>query len=99
MLKRTRFFVGVSLLAQSISFFFICIVLAIKKKNAWKTYFAAGSVGGIIGGFLTVSALMRDRKFRRVLEAVDDLCAPDDFGAEKVDVPVDETANEAEFED
>ena len=34
MLKRTRFFVGVSLLAQSISFFFICIVLAVKKKSA-----------------------------------------------------------------
>ena len=99
MFKRTKFFIGVSLLAQSVSLFIICIVLAVKKKSIWKTLFAAGAVGGIIGGALTVSALMRDRKFRRVLEAVDDLCAPDDPETGSLNVPVDETADETEFED
>ena len=32
MFKRTKFFIGVSLLAQSLSFIIACIVLAIKKK-------------------------------------------------------------------
>ena len=98
MFKRTKFFIGVSLLAQSISFFIVFIVLAIKKKNLWKTFFAAGLIGGIAGCALTVSSLMRDRKFRRVLEAVDDLCAPDDFDPTDVDIPIDDTADETEFE-
>ena len=98
MFKRTKFFIGVSLLAQSISFLIVFIVLAVKKKSLWKTFFAAGFVGGIIGAALTVSSLMQDRKFRRVLEAVDDLCAPDDYQPSDVEIPVDDTADETECE-
>ncbi len=98
MLKRTKFFIGLSLLAQSIGFIIIFIVLAVKKKSLWKTFFAAGLIGGLVGAVMTVSALMQDRKFRRVLEAVDDLCAPDDYVPSDVEIPVDDTADEAEFE-
>ena len=99
MFKRTKFFVGVSLLAQSLSFIVACIVLAAKKKSIWKTVLAIGLAGGAAGTFLTVSALRSDRKFRRVLAAVDDLCAPDEDDEFVIEaVPVDDTANEAEFE-
>ncbi|MBQ7160873.1 MAG: hypothetical protein IJR90_04105 [Clostridia bacterium] len=98
MFKRTKFFIGVSLLAQSISFFVVFIVLAVKKKSLWKTFFAAGLIGGTVGAVLTVSSLMKDRKFRRVLEAVDDLCAPDAYEPSEVEIPVDDTADETEFE-
>ncbi len=97
MFKRTKFFVGVSLLAQSLSFIIACIILAIKKKSIWKMVLAMGLAGGAAGSFLTISALRQDRKFRRVLEAVDDLCAPDEAYIIE-EVPVDDIANEAEFE-
>lgn len=97
MFKRTKFFVGVSLLAQSISFLIAFVILAAKKKSIWKTFLAIGLAGGAAGTFLTVSSLRQDRKFRRVLEAVDDLCAPDEV-CEYEPVPIDDTANESEFE-
>ncbi len=97
MFKRTKFFVGVSLLAQSLSFIIACIILAIKKKSIWKMVLAMGLAGGAAGSFLTISALRQDRKFRRVLEAVDDLCAPDEAYIIE-EVPVDDIADEAEFE-
>ncbi len=97
MFKRTKFFVGVSLLAQSLSFIIACIILAIKKKSIWKMVLAIGVAGGVAGSLLTVSALRQDRKFRRVLEAVDDLCAPDEAYIIE-EVPVDDIADEAEFE-
>ena len=96
MLKRTRFFIGISLIVQSITFLVTFAVLAVKKKSLWKTFLAVGAAGGIAGVWLTVSALKQDKKFRRVLDAMDDLCAPDDV--EHPDVPVDETADESEFE-
>jgi len=97
MFKRTKFFIGVSLLAQSLSFIIACIILAIKKKSIWKTVLAIGLAGGAAGSWLTVSALRQDRKFRRVLEAVDDLCAPDEAYIIE-NVPTDDTACEADFE-
>ena len=99
MLKRTKFFIGVSLMVQSLTFFITFIVLAVKKKSLWKTFLAVSLTGGAVGTALTVSALMSDRKFKRVLDAVDDLCAPD--GSDEpisLEIPVDETATESEFE-
>lgn len=95
MLKKTRLYVGVSLLVQSVSFILMAILLCVKNKSIWKSVFAFGAIGGIIGCFVTASALMRDRKFKKVLEAVDDLCEPD---VPLEDVPVDDIADESEFE-
>ena len=96
MFKRTKFFIGVALQAQAITFMVLFIVTAIKKKSLWKAFLATSLISGAVGSALTTSSLMQDKKFRRVIEAVDDLCAPDDYVPEEV--PVDETADETEFE-
>ena len=97
MLKKTRFFVGIAFLVQSFSCIVVFIALLVKKKSLWKTFLAIGLAGGAAGAYLTIGALKHDRKFKKVLEAVDDLCDFDDDG-EIPEVPVDDTASEAEFE-
>ena len=57
MLKRTKFFIGISLIVQSLTFLVTFIVLAAKKKSLWKTFLAVGLAGGTAGVLLTVSAL------------------------------------------
>lgn len=97
MFKKTKFFVGIALLVQSLSCIVVFICLLAKKKSLWKTFLAIGLAGGLAGTYCTFSALKHDRKFKKVLEAVDDLCDYDDE-EEIPEVPVDDTASEAEFE-
>ena len=98
MFKRTKFFVGISLLTQALTCICTFVVLAFKKKSLWKAFLALGAASGVAGGYLTISALKSDRKFKKVLKAVDELCAPDDEDYEPEAIPTDETACEDEFE-
>ena len=99
MFKKTKFFVGIALLVQSFTCFIVFVTLAIKKKSLWKTFLTIALAGGFVGGYLTFTSLKHDRKFRKVLEAVDDLCDyDDDYEDDIPEVPVDDTASEAEFE-
>ena len=99
MFKKTKFFTGIALLVQSLTCLTVFLALLVKKKSLWKTFLAIGIVGGVAGGYLTISALKHDRKFRKVIEAVDDLCDYDDDTYEEIPtIPVDDTASEDEFE-
>ena len=97
MLKRTKFIAGISLLAQSVSFMVVFIILAVKKKSIWKAFLAVGLAGAAAGSLLTVSALKQNKKFKELLASMDDIYAPDQDDRQQ-NVPVDETASEAEFE-
>lgn len=98
MFKKTKLYCGMTLLVQSITCFIVFIALLAKKKSLWKTFLTISVAGGIAGTYLTFTALKHDRKFRKVLEAVDDLCDYDDDYEDIPDVPTDDTASEEEFE-
>lgn len=98
MLKKTKFFVGIAFLVQAITFLTIFVVLLIKKKSVSKTFLIIGLLGGVTGTVLTVQALREDKQFKAMLAAVDEMCDFNDANAEDVEILVDDTASEEDFE-
>lgn len=101
MLKKTKFFVGVTLLVQSLTFLTIFVILLIKNKSLWKTFLIVGLAGGAAGTLLVYNTVKDDKKFKAMMDAVDTLCDYDeeyDEGAEDIYIPTDDSATEEEFE-
>lgn len=98
MLKKTKFFIGISLLAQSFAFLTIFVILWAKKKSLSKTFLLVGLLGGITGTVLTYKTLREDKQFRAMMDAVDSLCDFDAVDPDEIEVQIDETAKEEDFE-
>ena len=101
MLKKTKFFVGLSLLVQSLTFLIIFIILWAKKKSLWQTFLVIGLAGGVSGVLLTYQALKEDKRFKAMMKAVDTLCDYDDnydAHTEDIEIVTDDTASESDFE-
>ncbi len=101
MLKKTKFFVGISLLVQSVTFLTVFVILWAKKKSLWKTFLIIGLAGGVSGVLLTYQALKEDKQFRAMMAAVDTLCDYDtgyDVPTEDIEIITDDTASESDFE-
>lgn len=99
MLKKTKFFVGLTLLVQSLTFLSIFVILWAKQKSLWKTFLAIGLAGGVAGTMLTYKAIKEDKQFKAMMAAVDNLCDYDeDYGYEDVEILTDDTATEEDFE-
>lgn len=96
MLKQTRFYLGLMLIAQSVSCFFLVICYLFKdKKNTAGPFTILGIISGIAGVVL-VSERIRERfDDELILEAMDSLC--DANYARDHEIPVDDTADETEF--
>lgn len=101
MLKKTKFFVGISLLVQSITFLTIFVILWAKNKSLWRTFLVVGLAGGAAGVLLTYKSFKEDRQFRAMMAAVDDLCDYDpdyDEDVTAMEIATDDSATEADFE-
>ncbi len=98
MLKKTKFFIGISLLVQSFTCMVIFIILLAKKKSLYKTFLAIALAGGFAGVFMTYKYLKEDKQFKAMMAAVDSLCDFEDEYDEDIEILVDDTASEEDFE-
>ncbi len=95
MLKQTRFYLGLMLIVQSISCFFLVIAYLFKdKKNTASPFMVLGIISAVAGGFLVAEKVKERYESELILDAMNDICVEDDF---RHDIPVDETADEEEF--
>ena len=99
MLKKTKFFVGLTLLVQSLTFLTIFVILWAKQKSLWKTFLVIGLAGGVAGTMLTYKAVKEDKQFKAMMAAVDNLCDyEDDYDDDDFVIMTDDSASEEDFE-
>ena len=99
MLKKTKFFVGITLLVQSVTFLTIFVILWAKQKSLWRTFLIIGLAGGVAGTLLTYRAVKEDKQFKAMMAAVDNLCDYDDeYSDDDFEVMTDDSASEEDFE-
>ncbi len=96
MFKQTRFYLGLMLIVQSVSCIFLVICFLFKdKKNTAGPFTVLGLITAVSGVFL-ISEKIRERfDDDSIIEAMNSIC--DDRSAVKHDIPVDDTADETEF--
>jgi len=101
MLKKTRFYIGLTLIVQSVTFIVLAIILFVKqRKNFASIMLGVGAVGGIAGAYMIFRQLRRVIEDERILEAMDELLGEEDLDFcpyHKREIPVDDTADETEF--
>ena len=99
MLKKTKFFVGITLLVQSLTFLTIFVILWAKQKSLWRTFLIVGLAGGVAGTLLTYKAVKEDKQFKAMMAAVDNLCDYDDeYSDDDFEIMTDDSATEEDFE-
>ena len=99
MLKKTKFFVGITLLVQSLTFLTIFVILWAKQKSLWRTFLIVGLAGGVAGTLLTYKAVKEDKQFKAMMAAVDNLCDYDDeYSDDDFEIMTDDSASEEDFE-
>lgn len=95
MIKQTRFYLGLMLIVQAVSCFFLVIAYLFKdKKNTASPFMFLGIISAIAGGFLVAEKVKERYESELILDAMNDIC---DDGYVQHDIPVDETADETEF--
>lgn len=95
MLKQTRLYLGLMLIVQAISCFFLVIAYLFKdKKNTASPFMVLGIISAVAGGFLVAEKVKERYESELILEAMNDIC---DDESEHPEIPKDETADEAEF--
>ncbi|MBQ7779862.1 MAG: hypothetical protein IJ404_05145 [Clostridia bacterium] len=93
--KQTRFYLGIMLIVQAISCFFLVIAYLIKdKKNTASPFMILGLISGVAGGFLVAEKVKEKYDSELILDAMNNICEDDTF---RHNIPVDETADEEEF--
>ncbi|MBQ2119245.1 MAG: hypothetical protein II192_09320 [Clostridia bacterium] len=105
-MKKTRLYVGITLLVQAVSFVIMFIILAAKKKSLAAAFLAVAAMEGAAGGYL----LWQYRQDEKEYEAQfgedfltdEDMDLDDDslrlFGEDEETVPKDTEASEADFQ-
>ncbi|NLE13539.1 MAG: hypothetical protein GX628_07665 [Clostridiales bacterium] len=101
MLKKTRFYIGLTLLVQSLSLFAMFIMLYSKKRSVTGALLAIASVGGLAGACL-IYAQLSETMAEKIDTAVEDLVEEqpvtvEDIPHRTVEIPRDKTVNDAEF--
>ncbi len=95
MFKQTRFTVGLMLIIQSISCFFLVIAYLFKdKKNTAGPFTILGVLSAVAGGFLVAEKVKERLEAELIIDAMNDIYNKND---EHPTIPVDDTASEAEF--
>jgi hypothetical protein len=100
MLKKTKFYVGLTLIVQSLTFIALSIVLFTKlKKNYAGLLLGFGTASGIAGALMIYKQIRRVIEDDRILEAMDELLDEEENTRPYLrrEVPVDDTASEEEF--
>ena len=106
MLKRSRLFVGISLVVQAISFFCMFLILWAKKKSVASAFLALSAAEGAAGAYLLYQLKAeQEEQFdpNDYLDEYDEFDLDDsmitDEAPEIIEIPVDESATEEEFKD
>ncbi len=101
--KKTKFYIGITLVVQSITFLVLFIMLFSKKRSFAKAFLALAGVGGAMGAYLL--CLERAENCEEADDCDFDcdgdwISEADEIPVEEVvDIPADETASEDEFQD
>ena len=98
MIKKTKLYVGISLIVQSFSFFIMFFMLWRQKKSIANTFFGVGFLGSITGIVLVFQAVKQDKRFKKMIMAMDRLYDEEKDTDSSIQVPVDDEATEDEFE-
>ena len=88
-LKKSKFFIGLALIAQSITFIAFFFALWRKKKALAGTFLAIGAAGGISGAYLVYKNHKEIQREQKILAAMDAFCEDSDdyiFDDEWVDL-------------
>ncbi len=96
-MKQTRFYLGLMLIVQAVSCFFlaICYLFKDKKNTAWP--FTLLGLVTAVGGTVLVSEKIRERfDDDSIIDAMNELCEGG-IPAFHHDIPIDDTADETEF--
>lgn len=95
MLKQTRFNLGLMLIVQAVSCFFLVIAYLFKdKKNTAGPFTILGIISAVVGGILVAEKIKEKLEAELILEKMNDFCEDEDVIPE---IPVDESASEEEF--
>ena len=97
MLKQTRFTLGLNLIVQAVSCFFlaICYLFGDKKRTALP-FTVLGVISAAVGGFLMAEKIKEHFENADILDRMEDIRARRRLHPE-TDIPVDDTADETEF--
>ena len=107
--KQSKFFIGICLISQAMTFLALAIICIIKKKNIWTVLLSLSGVAGGIGAYLIALdsvEIMNDIDSTDSTENYRDYLhnfLKKDFSGtlpserKPVDIPMDETADETEF--
>lgn len=78
--KKSKFYIGLALIAQSATFVMLFFVLWKKKKSLAKTFLAIAAAGGMTGAYLVYKNSKEIKREQRILAAMDAFCEDgDDF--------------------
>ncbi len=112
MIKKTRLYVGISLVVQAFSCLFMFLILCTKKKSIAAAFLAVAAMNGVAGAYLLYQhkSELEEEEFdpSRFFETDDDFTFDDTminsgvYGSDdcdvSFDVPTDEEATEADFQ-
>lgn len=97
MIKQTRFYLGLMLIVQAISCFFLVICYLFKdKKNTAAPFTILGVISAVAGGFFVAEKVKERFEEEMILEAMNEIC-DDEEPFPYHEIPVDDEADEAEF--
>ena len=100
-MKKMQFLMGIYLAMQALTCFLLVILFLLRgKKNSAGVFLTAGSISGICGALMLYKQIKAKMEDSRLSQIIEELCSLGD--AEEEDetpsIPLDEMADEAEFQ-
>ncbi len=103
--KKSKLYIGITLVVQSITFLALFIMLYSKKRSFASAFLALAGIGGTFGGYLLYLAGKEEeeesKEYSDYLERVfhEDYPEDDDEteASERIEIEPDETVDESEF--
>ena len=101
MLKNTKFYVALALIAQAVASLVAFIVLAVKKKAMSAAFLAVGGVSGVAGAYLMAQCVEEEQDFEEYCDGDCENCEELEEcealeAAEEAEEVAEEVAEEAE---
>ena len=111
MLKKTRLYVGISLIVQAFSCLIMFLILCTKKKSVASAFLAVAAMNGVAGAYLLYqhkselkeeefdpSCYFEDEDFDFDDSMINGDIYGDDEGKVSFEIPTDDEASEADFQ-
>ena len=111
MIKKTRFYVGISLVVQAFTCLFMFLILCTKKKSVASAFLAVAAMNGVAGAYLLYQCkeekkskfdpslyYNEDDEFDFDDSMINSDVYGDDSGTVTFEIPTDDEATEADFQ-